>query len=69
VVVLVAHSARSVITVPVERGPGGVTSYTGAMRRRVARRALATALRRDRGVHRDRVAERIGRRFSAKEPA
>jgi hypothetical protein len=69
VVVLAAHSARSVTTVPVERGPGGVSSYTGAMRRRVARRALATALRHDRGTHRDRVAERIGLRFSTKEPA
>jgi polyisoprenyl-phosphate glycosyltransferase len=68
VVVLAAQSATSVTTVPVERAPGGVSSYTGPMRRRVARRALAAALRRDGGRHRERVAERIGHRFSAEEP-
>jgi polyisoprenyl-phosphate glycosyltransferase len=69
VLVLVAHAARSVATVPVERGPSGVSSYTGAMRRRVARRALAAALRLDRGLNSYRVAERIGRRVSVEEPS
>jgi glycosyltransferase involved in cell wall biosynthesis len=68
VLVLVAHAARSITTVPVERNPGGASSYTGPMRRRVARRALAAALRLDTGLHRYRVTERIGRRFSVEEP-
>ena len=67
VLVLVAHAARSVATIPVERGRGGASSYTGAMRLRVARRALAAALRRDSGRPSYRVAERIGRRFSTEE--
>ena len=69
VVVLVAHAASSVATVPVVRGVAGESSYTGEMRRRLARRAIAAALRGDSGRHRYRVAERIGRRFSAKERA
>jgi glycosyltransferase involved in cell wall biosynthesis len=69
VLVLVAHAARSVTTIPVERSTGGASSYTGAMRGRVARRALAAALRLDTGLHSYRVAERIGRRFAVEEPA
>src|SRR5204863_4018192 len=69
VVVLAAHSARSVTTVPVERRPAAVSSYTGAMRRRLARRALAAALRLDTGRHSYRVAERIGGSASGEEPA
>jgi glycosyltransferase involved in cell wall biosynthesis len=69
VVVLVAHAASSVTTVPVGRGPAHESSYTGSMRRRVAWRAIAAALRRDSGEPLYRVVERIGRRFSTQEPA
>ena len=69
VVVLVAHAAGSVTTVPIERRPTVESSYTGAMRRRVARRAIAAALRRDSGEPRYHVVERIGRRFSTEQPA
>jgi len=46
VVVIVARAARAVATVPVDRGPAGDSSYTTAMRWRIARRALAAAVRR-----------------------
>jgi glycosyltransferase involved in cell wall biosynthesis len=46
VLVLAARAARTVATVSVERAPAGPSSYTSRMRWRVARRALATALRR-----------------------
>jgi glycosyltransferase involved in cell wall biosynthesis len=46
VLVLVARAARSVATVPVERGHTRTSSYTTAMRWRLARRALTTAVRR-----------------------
>jgi glycosyltransferase involved in cell wall biosynthesis len=68
VLVLAARAAKSVATVPVERGPGGASSYTGTMRRRVARRAIASALRLDNGAPSYLVAEHIGRRFSVEEP-
>ena len=65
IVVLVARAARSVATIPVERAPAGESAYTAPMRVRVASRAIATAIGRDRGEHSYRVAERIGERFSA----
>jgi polyisoprenyl-phosphate glycosyltransferase len=68
VLVLIARAATSVATVPIERKRGFGSSYTGAMRLRVARRALAAALRLDSGQPRYRVAERIGERFSAEPP-
>jgi glycosyltransferase involved in cell wall biosynthesis len=46
VLVLVARAAHAVATVPVERAPGGPSSYTSRMRWRVAWRALAAAVRR-----------------------
>jgi glycosyltransferase involved in cell wall biosynthesis len=69
VLVLVARTARSVATVPIERVRGGGSSYTGAMRLQLARRALATALRLDSGRPDYRVAERIGGRSSLAERA
>ena len=68
VLVLVAYAARSVTTIPVERGRGSASSYTGAMRVQLARRALAAALRLDSGRPTYQVAERIGRRFSVEQP-
>jgi glycosyltransferase involved in cell wall biosynthesis len=67
--VLVAHAARSVATVPIERGQSSSSSYTSAMRRRVARRAVVAALRLDTGLNTYSVAARIGRRFPDEEPA
>jgi len=46
VVVLVAQAARSVATVPVDRGRARASSYTIRMRWHVARRALAATVRR-----------------------
>jgi polyisoprenyl-phosphate glycosyltransferase len=69
VLVLVARAANAVATVPAQRARTGVSSYTGAMRRRVARRALASAFRRDTGTHSYEVAERIGRRFAGEHAA
>jgi glycosyltransferase involved in cell wall biosynthesis len=46
VLVLVARAAGSVATIPVERARTRGTSYTPGMRWRVARRALAAAVRR-----------------------
>src|SRR5256714_14896122 len=69
VLVLVAYAARSVTTIPVERRRGSASSYTGAMRVQLARRALAAALRLDSGRPTYQVAERIGRRFSVEQPA
>lgn len=68
VLVLIARAASSVATVPVERAPGNGSGYTAAMRARVARRALAAALRFDSGRPTYVVAERIGRRFAGEEP-
>jgi polyisoprenyl-phosphate glycosyltransferase len=46
VLVLIARAGRVIQTVPVERAPARGSSYTARMRWRVARRALAAALRR-----------------------
>ena len=69
VLVLVARAANAVATVPVQRARTSVSSYTGAMRRRVARRALASAFHRNAGTHSYEVAERIGRRFAGEHAA
>ena len=69
VLVLIARAATSVATVPIERGRANASSYTGAMRLSVARRALTTALGLDSGQPSYRITERIGARFSAQEPA
>jgi glycosyltransferase involved in cell wall biosynthesis len=66
VLVLIARAATSVATVPIERERGTGSSYTGAMRLRVARRALGAVLGLDSGRPNYRVAERIGKRFSGR---